>query len=336
MTGRLLAEGYELVGLDTGYFDACDFGVVSCPFPMIRKDVRDINAGDLAGCDAVIHLAALSNDPMGELNRELTLEINYKSSVRLARLAREGGVRRFLFSSSCSMYGAGGDAPLTEDAPLRPLTAYAESKVRTEEEVSKLARPGFSPVFLRNATAYGSSPRLRADLVLNNLAGWAFTTGRIRIMSDGTPWRPLVHVEDIARAFSAALAAPVETIHNQAFNVGVDGENYQVRDIAESVRAALPGSVVEYAGNASPDARDYRVDFGKIRQLLPAFTPVWNASRGAADLIEQFRRNRMTASEFQGPRFTRLARLRTHLESGALDGELRWRLESAAAAGAGL
>lgn len=318
-------EGYDIAGLDNDYFAGCDFGAVRYPFPIIRKDVRDVVVADLAGFDAIIHLAALSNDPMGELNRELTLDINYRASVRLAKLARAAGVERFLFSSSCSMYGAGSDGLLNEDAPLRPLTAYAESKVRTEEEVSQLACAGFSPVFMRNATAYGASPRLRADLVLNNLACWGFTTGKVRIMSDGTPWRPLVHVEDIACAFVTVLKAPTATIHNQAFNVGVNGENYQVRDLAECIRAALPNCAVEYAAQGGPDARNYRVDFGKIKTQLPAFQPHWDAQRGATHLIEGFRRNGMTANDFQGARFTRLARLRTLLENDSLDSSLRWR-----------
>jgi nucleoside-diphosphate-sugar epimerase len=318
-------EGYDITGMDNDYFAGCDFGAARYPFPVIRKDVRDVVAADLSGFDAVIHLAALSNDPMGELDRELTLEINYRASVRLARLARTAGVARFLFSSSCSMYGAGRDGLLDERAPLRPLTAYAESKVRTEQEVSQLACPGFSPVFLRNATAYGASPRLRADLVLNNLACWAFTTGKIRIMSDGTPWRPLVHVEDIARAFTAVLRAPVAAIHNQAFNVGVNGENYQVRDLAECIRGALPDCEVEYAAKGGPDARNYRVDFGKIRAQLPEFKPKWDAHRGASHLIEGFRRHGITADDFQGARFTRLARLRALLDSDLLDSSLRWR-----------
>ena len=277
------------------------------------------------GFDAVIHLAALSNDPLGDLDRELTLEINHRASVRLARLARNAGIRRFLFSSSCSMYGSASDEILAETAPLRPITAYAESKARTEEELDKFACDSFSPVYLRNATAYGVSPRLRADLVLNNLCCWGYTTNSIRIMSDGTPWRPLVHIEDISRAFAAVLEAPTEVIHNRAFNVGRDCENYQVRDLAEIVRQVMPRCQVQYAGKGGPDPRNYRVDFTRIACELPGWQPRWTARIGAEELIQACRKNGMVREDFDGWRFTRLNQLKRLLTLGRLDRQLRWR-----------
>ena len=324
---------HNLVGLDLNYFSECDFGPRAEAIPAIRKDIRDLDENDLRGFDAVVHLAALSNDPMGELIPELTLDINYRASVKLARLAKAAGVKRFLYSSSCSIYGAAGDQVMSENAPLKPMTAYAESKVRAEEEISALAGEGFSPVFLRNATAYGASPRFRADLVLNNLTCWAFTTKAIRIMSDGTPWRPIVHIEDIARAFLAALAAPVEKIHDQAFNVGLDAENYRVRDIAEIVKHVIPGCTVEYAGKGGFDPRSYRVDFGKIARALPDFQPKWNVGMGVEEVYAGFQRNGLSLEDFQGWRFTRLGQLRRLIDSGRLDASLRWRQVETTAAG---
>ncbi len=327
MVPILLSGGYEVVGLDTCYYDGCDLGDLPLEVPMIRKDIRDIAFKDLEGFDAVVHLAALCNDPIGDLNPELTLDINHRASVKLARLAKDAGVRRFLFASSCSMYGAAGDDLLTEQAPLKPITAYAESKARTEQDVSKLADRSFSPTFMRNATAYGASPRLRADVVLNNLTCWAFTTGKIRILSDGTPWRPIVHVEDIALAVAAVLAAPRGSVHNQAFNVGSNGDNYQVRELAETVREVMPSCEIEYAGKASPDPRNYRVDFSKISKLVPSFKPNWNARLGVQQLRDAFRRFGMKSEDFQGRRFTRLLQLRFLLGSGRLEPSLRWRAD---------
>jgi nucleoside-diphosphate-sugar epimerase len=324
MTQVLQSAGNEVVGLDTYFFEECGFDGDQ-KIPALRRDLRDVTIDDLKGFDAVAHLAALCNDPLGDLNPDWTHEINHAASYRLAKLAKEAGVSRFLYASSCSMYGKAGEEMLTEEAPLRPLTAYAVSKVRTEEDVSGLADTNFSPVFMRNATAYGMSARLRADVVLNNLICWAHTTGKVRIMSDGTPWRPIVHIEDISLAFAAVLKAPREAIHNQAFNVGVNEENYQVRDLAEIVRETVPDCEVTYAADGGPDPRSYRVNFDKLARLLPEFKPVWTARRGAQELYMGVQRGRLTLDEFQGRKFTRLAQFKYLLESGLLDRTLRWR-----------
>jgi nucleoside-diphosphate-sugar epimerase len=324
MSPMLRGEGFAVTGLDTFFFEGCDLGEPERDIPELHRDLRDVCAEDLASFDAVIHLGALSNDPLGDLRPELTWEINHQATVRLAREAKIAGVQRFLYSSSCSIYGAAGDQPLTEEARTAPLTPYAASKVRAEEDLMKLAGPDFSPVIMRNATAYGFSPRLRADVVLNNLTCWAFTTGKIRIMSDGTPWRPLVHVGDIARAFVAALRAPANVIHNQAFNVGSNNQNYQVKDIAEIVREEMPGCEIEYCGTTGPDPRNYRVDFGKINRLLPEFRVHSDARSGVRELYESFARYGLTTDDFQGRRYTRLAHLKFLLETGRIDSALRW------------
>ena len=321
LTPLLRQSGHQVVGVDCGYFREGDGKDAS-----LRKDVRDLTATDLAGCEAVIHLAALSNDPMGNLQPELTYEINYRASVRLAGLAKEAGVERFLFSSSCSVYGlASADEAATEQSPVNPLTPYAISKVRTEEEVAKLASEAFSPVFLRNATVYGWSPRFRSDLVLNNLAGWAFTTQEIRILSDGTPWRPIAHVQDIARAFLAMLEAPRDAIHNQVFNIGANTHNYQVSRLAEIVQQTFPDCHVHYAEGGAPDPRSYRVDFSKLARLVPEYRPAWDAPRGAEELLGAYRGTQLTLEDFNGPRYVRLAQLKQLVHSGALDETLRWR-----------
>ena len=266
----LQEAGHDVTGLDTFFYEGCDLLDEALDVPTLRVDLRDITTDMLEGFDGIVHLAALSNDPLGELDKELTREINYRGTVGLARKAKEAGVRRFVFASSCSMYGAAAtDELVTEDAPLRPLTAYAESKVRAEEALSELADGDFAPIFMRNATAYGASPRVRLDVVLNNLAAWAFTTGKVMIMSDGTPWRPLVHVRDIASAAGAALIAPIALVRNEAFNVGTNDENYRVRDLAEIVRETFAGCEIEYAAGAGPDPRSYRVDFRKLAETLP-------------------------------------------------------------------
>jgi nucleoside-diphosphate-sugar epimerase len=329
MLPMLVAAGHDVVGLDSGLFLQCTFTGGTLVAPEISKDVRDIEAGDLEGFDAVIHLAGLSNDPLGNLNPALTYEINHSASVRLAELAKAAGVPRFLFSSSCSNYGAAGDRLMTEDAGLQPLTPYADSKVRVEQDVARLADDHFSPVFLRNATAYGVSPRLRFDLVLNNLVAWACTTGRVLIKSDGSPWRPIVHIEDIARAFLAVLDAPRNVTHNQAFNVGLTEENYRIRDLAEIVRETVPGSVVEYATDGGPDPRCYRVDFGKINRLLPEFKPRWTARAGAIELYAAYRKVGLALADYEGPRFKRIDHLKQLLAEGRVDETLRWRSRTA-------
>jgi nucleoside-diphosphate-sugar epimerase len=294
--------------------------------PCLNIDLRDVRESDLTDCDAVIHLAALSNDPLSNLDPELTYAINHLATVRLARLARRAGVTRFLVSSSCSSYGAGaGDELLTEDAPLNPVTPYGRSKVLADREISLLADDNFSPVFLRNATAYGFSPRLRLDLVLNDFVAAACVSGRITMQSDGTPWRPLVHVEDICRAFLALLTAPREVIHNQSFNVGRTLENYRVGQLAEIVKDIVPGCRVEYAPGAGPDKRCYRVDCGKLASAVPGFKPRWTARQGAEQLYEAYRRNGVSAGDLAGNRYVRLRQLQTLLTEGRLDPSLRWR-----------
>jgi nucleoside-diphosphate-sugar epimerase len=324
MVPMLLGAGHEVVGLDSDLFRECTF----CPgihdVPEIPVDVRDVQREHLAGFDAVVHLAALSNDPLSDLNPAITYEINHLASVRLATLAREVGVSRFLYSSSCSSYGKAGDDLVDESGELRPITAYAISKVRVEHDVAKLANDRFSPTFLRNATAYGVSPRLRFDLVLNNLMAWAYAEGRVHIKSDGTPWRPIVHIEDISRAFLAALQAPRGAVHNQAFNVGQTEENYQIRDLAEIVREVVPGSRVEYAADGGPDPRCYRVEFGKIHRLLPDFKPRWNARRGAEELYAAYRQVGLVIGDCEGTRFKRIEHLKSLMASGRVDATLRW------------
>ena len=321
----LYSAGHSVIGVDTGYFRDQSLSNEAEKFQSIRKDIRDLEGIDLQGIEAVIHLAALSNDPLGDLNQDWTYEINYQASVRLAQLSKAAGVKRFLFSSSCSVYGrAESEALVTEESPAHPLTAYAISKIRTEEEVARLASETFTPVFLRNATAYGWSPCFRSDLVLNNLACWAYTTGEIRILSDGSPWRPLVHVQDIARAFLTLLAAPLDRIHNQVINVGAAGQNYRVSELSSFVQQAFPGSRVSYADGGGPDPRSYRVDFAKLADLLPEYQPSWEAQAGAEQLSQAYREAGLTMEEFTGPRYTRLARLKELIDTGQLDDTLRW------------
>lgn len=325
MVPMLLEAGHTVVGLDSDLFEQCTFGPGLLDVPALRVDLRDVEPRHLDGFDAVVHLAALSNDPLGDLNPNVTYDINHAASVRLARLAKEAGVPRFLYSSSCSSYGTAGDDLVDETAALRPITPYAISKVRVEQDVACLADDRFSPTFLRNATAYGVSPRLRFDLVLNNLTAWAFARGRVHIKSDGTPWRPIVHIEDIACAFLAVLAAPRDVVHNQALNVGRQGENYRIRDLADIVREVVPGARIEYAEGGGPDLRSYRVDFGKIQRLLPDFKPRWTARQGAEELHAAYRVGGLVIEDCEGPRFRRIDHLRQLLAAGRIDATLRWR-----------
>ncbi|MCK2214712.1 NAD(P)-dependent oxidoreductase [Actinomadura sp. ATCC 31491] len=323
MAPVLAAAGHEVVGLDSGLFADCVLGPAPDDPPGHAVDLRDVPAEALAGIDAVAHLAALSNDPLGSLAPELTYDINHRASVRLARLARDAGVRRFVYASTCSVYGAsGGDALVDEDAPLRPVTPYAESKVRVEDDLAGLADDDFSPVFMRNATAFGFSPRLRADIVLNNLAGHAVLTGEVRVLSDGTPWRPLVHARDIAEAFLRAVEAPRAAVHAQAFNVGTEANNVTVREIAEEVAAAVPGAKLTITGETGSDPRSYRVDFSRIRRALPGYDAGWTVKAGADELVRAYRAHGLTAPDFER-RYTRLARLADRRAAGTIDAGLR-------------
>ncbi|WP_454043007.1 NAD-dependent epimerase/dehydratase family protein [Cellulosimicrobium sp. Marseille-Q8652] len=317
------AAGHEVVGLDVGWYDGCDFGPPVAGYEQRTGDIRDVTPQDLEGFDAVVHLAAISNDPLGHLNPDATYAVNAHGAVHMARTAKAAGVPRFLFSSSCSLYGAGGDAPVAEDGAFHPVTPYGESKVMAEHGISALADDTFAPSYLRNATAYGSSPRLRADIVVNNLTGTAFTRGEVRLQSDGSPWRPLVHVEDIARAFLAVLEAPADVVHDQAFNVGRDEDVVQVRTIAEQV-SEITGAPVSFAAGAGPDKRDYRVDFTKVREVLPAFEPRWTVPDGIREIWADAGERGLAVEDFEGPRFVRLRRIEELAATGRLDvGTLR-------------
>lgn len=334
LTPMAQARGHEVFGLDNYLFGDCVFGRDVPDVPSSNKDLRDVELADLEGFDAVIHLAGISNDPVGDLNPECTYDINHRASVRLARLAKEAGVPRFLFSSSCSLYGAAGKDWIDEKGAFNPVTPYGESKVLVERDVSALADEDFSPTFLRNATAYGVSPRLRGDLVVNNLVGYAFTTGEVLIKSDGTPWRPLVHIEDISRAFLAALEAPRELVHNEAYNVGSTTENYQVRDLGDIVESVVPDSKVVYAEGGGPDKRCYRVDCTKIAKTLPGYKPQWTVRRGAEELYEAFERNSVTYDDFLGDRFLRIRHIKSLQADGKLDAMLRWAVRTPVPEGA--
>lgn len=321
----LVKAGYDVVGLDSNLYKGSTFGeIYKMDFPEIEKDIRDVEASDLKGFDAIIHLAGLSNDPLGDLNPDMTFEINHKASVRMAELAKKVGVERFIFSSSCSNYGAGVKEWLDEQSSFNPVTPYGTSKVRVEREVSKLADNNFSPIFLRSGTAYGVSPRLRFDLVLNNLVAWAFTTGQVFLKSDGSAWRPIVHIQDMSLAFLSALSASRDLVHNEAFNVGRTEENYRIREIAEIVAETVPGSKIEYSKAAEPDKRNYRVICDKIIQTLPEYRPRWTARQGAKELYEAYKKIGLRQEEFEGPRYRRIDHIKQLLNIGRLDNALRW------------
>jgi nucleoside-diphosphate-sugar epimerase len=330
MAPVLASRGHEVVGLDTGFYrEGRLYHGHELPLRVITKDIRQITATDLRGFDAVVHLAELSNDPLGQYRPEVTYAINGEGSAALARLAKQAGVRRFVYSSSCSVYGAGDGEWKTEMSPTEPLTAYADCKLRTEAVLGLLADGAFSPTMLRNATAYGASPRMRFDIVLNQFAGFAWTQGKIVMNSDGSPWRPLVHALDIAQAFACVLEAPVEAVHNQIFNVGCNEENYRVREIAEIVAAAFPGCATVF-GPPNNDGRSYRVSFDKIATGLPGFRCRWTAEQGAAELREVFDRIQLTPDRFTFRAFTRLAQLDHLQRSGKLDDQFYWRDVAAA------
>ena len=333
LTPMLLERGHDVTGLDSCLFDGCGFATGKPPpIPVIHKDVREVQLDDLRGFDAVAHLAGISNDPLGDLAPQTTYAINHAASVRLARLSKQAGVPRFVFSSSCSNYGAAGDSYLDEEASFNPVTPYAQSKVWTERDVTPMADESFSPTFLRSATAFGVSTRLRGDLVVNNLVGYAVTSGQVLIKSDGMPWRPLVHIEDISRAFVAVLEAPRKLVHNESFNIGQTVENYRVREIAQMVAEVVPNSQVTFAGDASPDSRNYRVNCDKIRKVLPTFRPRWTVRKGVEEVYDAYCRHGTTSEEFLSSSFVRLKKIRELQNAGKLDDTLSWRSRGRSAA----
>jgi len=326
MMPMLQQAGFDVVGLDTNLYRYCTYGEPPVEVPTIDKDVRDVVPEDLKGIDAVVHLAALSNDPLGNINPDLTYDINYHASVRIAEAAREAGVQRFVFASSCSMYGKAGEDVLDETAVFNPVTPYAKSKVFVERDVSEMATDSFSPVFMRNSTAYGVSPRIRFDLVINNLVAWAMTTGRILMKSDGTPWRPLVHIEDITQAVICALNAPQETIHNLAVNVGSNEENYQMKELAQFVKETVPNCEIDYVEDAGPDERSYRVSFDKIHRVFPEFKTKWTAKKGVEECYQSYLKHGLNKDDYEGIKYKRIAHIKMLIADGKLDSNLRWQV----------
>ncbi len=328
MVPMLQEAGFEVSGLDSDLFSSCVFGNPSVTgaisqIPYLRKDIRDVEQSDLEGYDAVVHLCALSNDPLGNLNEKMTYEINHEGSVRLAKLAKAAHVERFVLSSSCSVYGATSVDIVNEESEPKPVTAYAESKVLAERDISKLADSDFTPVCMRSSTAYGLSPMLRFDLVVNNFIAWSFTKGIVLLKSDGTAWRPFVHIQDISRAFIAVLRAPKDVVHNQIFNVGKNDQNFRIREVAEIAKQTVPNSEIKYVEGAEADQRSYRVEFDKIAAALPEFKPQWTVPLGAKQLYEAYKKVGLLVEEFEGPRYRRITHLENSLKSGAVDSTLR-------------
>ena len=321
----LLERGHDVVGLDSFLFAECVFGDPAKEVPSIRADIREVTPQQLEGFDAVLHLAALSNDPLGDLNPDTTYDINHRGAVHMAEVAKQAGVSRFLFSSSCSLYGAQGDAPIDESGIFSPVTPYGESKVLAEQDMNKLADADFTPVYLRNATAYGFSSKLRGDLVVNNLVAYAVTTGEVRMKSDGLPWRPLVHIEDISRAFIALLEADRSLVHNKAFNIGRTSENYQIRDVAKIVEEVVPGSRVTFADTAGPDKRNYRVNCDYVAETIPEFQPVWTVRKGVEELFDAYQRFGLTDETLHSWRLQRIGWIKQLIEADRLGTNLKWR-----------
>lgn len=324
MVPMLIAEGHEVVGLDSDLYKSCTFTEGLFDIPDINTDIRDVEKDDLIGFEAILHLAGLSNDPLGNLDPEITMDINYEATVRISELAKEAGVSRFIFSSTCSVYGAAGEEIVNEASDFNPVTPYGRSKMFAENGISKLADADFCPTYLRSATAYGASPKIRFDLVINNLVAWGASTSVINLKGDGSAWRPVVHVEDIANAFISVLHAPREKVFNQAFNVGITDENYRIKTLADIVKTAVPGSRIEFADGAGPDKRSYRVNCNKLPRFLPEFKPVWNAKRGADQLYEVIQASKLNHQDFEGPKFSRSEHIKQLLIEGSLDNTLRW------------
>jgi nucleoside-diphosphate-sugar epimerase len=325
MVPMLLQHGHEVYGLDSDLYRQCTFGNGFLQIEETIKDIRDVELPDLESFDAVIHLAALSNDPLGDLDPNLTDEINFKATVRLAEIAKKAGVKRFIYSSSCSNYGAAGETPVDENAQFNPVTPYGISKVNSEKALAQLADDKFCPTFMRSATAFGVSPRLRFDLVLNNLVAWAFTTGLVYLKSDGTPWRPIVHIRDISRAFISVLHGPREKVFGRAFNVGITGENYRIRELAEIVKETVPGCKIDFAKDAGPDKRCYRVNCDLLPRTLPEFKPDWTARRGARELYDVYKQHGLDLDEFEGPKYKRIDHVKMLMAEGRLNHDLRWK-----------